>query len=72
MRQGVEIFDAAVGDDDAVEVAEISQEAPRIAVTVYELARDYRGLRSITGRELIAALIRDGFHFRKLSQLAWS
>jgi predicted RNA binding protein YcfA (HicA-like mRNA interferase family) len=24
---------------------------------------DYRGLRSLTARELIAALLRDGFHF---------
>ena len=27
------------------------------------MAIDYRGLRSITARELIAALNRDGFHF---------
>ena len=27
------------------------------------MAIDYRGLRSLTARELIAALNRDGFHF---------
>jgi predicted RNA binding protein YcfA (HicA-like mRNA interferase family) len=27
------------------------------------MAIDYRGLRSVTARELIAALIRDGFDF---------
>jgi predicted RNA binding protein YcfA (HicA-like mRNA interferase family) len=27
------------------------------------MAIDYRGLRSLTARELIAALHRDGFHF---------
>jgi predicted RNA binding protein YcfA (HicA-like mRNA interferase family) len=27
------------------------------------MAIDYRGLRSLTSRELTAALIRDGFHF---------
>ena len=27
------------------------------------MAIDYRGLRSLTARELTAALIRDGFHF---------
>jgi predicted RNA binding protein YcfA (HicA-like mRNA interferase family) len=27
------------------------------------MAIDYRGLRSVTARELIAALVRDGFYF---------
>jgi predicted RNA binding protein YcfA (HicA-like mRNA interferase family) len=27
------------------------------------MAVDYRGLRSLTARELIAALVRDGFYF---------
>lgn len=27
------------------------------------MAIDYRGLRSLTARELIAALVRDGFYF---------
>jgi predicted RNA binding protein YcfA (HicA-like mRNA interferase family) len=27
------------------------------------MAIDYRGLRSVTARDLIAALNRDGFHF---------
>jgi len=27
------------------------------------MAIDYRGLRSLTARELIAGLIRDGFYF---------
>ena len=31
------------------------------------MAIDYRGLRSITGRELKAALIRDGFQFIRQS-----
>ena len=31
------------------------------------MAIDYRGLRSLTGRELIAALIRDGFTFTRQS-----
>jgi predicted RNA binding protein YcfA (HicA-like mRNA interferase family) len=31
------------------------------------MAIDYRGLRSLTGRELIAALIRDGFYFVRQS-----
>jgi predicted RNA binding protein YcfA (HicA-like mRNA interferase family) len=31
------------------------------------MAIDYRGLRSLTGRELITALIRDGFNFTRQS-----
>lgn len=27
------------------------------------MAIDYRGLRTLTARELISALLRDGFHF---------
>jgi predicted RNA binding protein YcfA (HicA-like mRNA interferase family) len=29
------------------------------------MAVDYRGLRSLTARQLIAALIRDGFYFAR-------
>jgi hypothetical protein len=51
------------GRGDFVEIEEVSEEKPRIAVTVWSMAIDYRGLRSLTARELIAALTRDGLYF---------
>jgi predicted RNA binding protein YcfA (HicA-like mRNA interferase family)/predicted RNase H-like HicB family nuclease len=45
------------------EDVQVSQE-PLVAVTLWSMAIDYSQLRSLTAREIITALIRDGFFLR--------
>jgi predicted RNase H-like HicB family nuclease len=48
------------GPGDSVEIEEVSPEKPA-SLSRIDLTMDYRGLRSLTARELIAALDHDGF-----------